>query len=57
MFTDRDLKDQIIESLGGEDAEYSVQGICDEIQRKFGTVGLERIPGDKYWDIVQRHHL
>jgi hypothetical protein len=55
MFTERDMRDQIHETLGGEDANFNITDIADEIQRTYGTVDVNTIPVSEYWAIVERH--
>ena len=56
-FTDRDLRQQVIESLAGDEAEYNIPAIVDAIQREYGTVDTGTIECEDYWRIVVEHSL
>ena len=53
-FTDRDLRRQVIESLAGDEAEYNICAIVDAIQAKYGTVRIDAIEREEYWNIVRK---
>lgn len=57
VITDRDMRNQIHEVLGEEDANFNISGIVDEIQRTFGTVDIDTIPSVDFWPIVDRHGI
>lgn len=54
-FTDQDLREQVIASLGADAGDFDVQGIVDEIQAAYGTVPIDAVPYIIYWGIVERH--
>jgi hypothetical protein len=55
MVTDRDMREQVIATLDGDDTEHNVDAIVAEIQRTYGTVDISAVPHVRYWDIVARH--
>lgn len=57
MFTDHDMRDQIHEALGEEDANFNITAIVDEIQRTYGTVDIDTIPASEFWPLVDRHGI
>lgn len=56
MITDRDMRDQVIQTLGDEAHEFRIDGIVDEIQRRYGTVHVDKVPDGIYGEIVARHN-
>lgn len=55
--TDRDMRNQIHEALGDEDACFDITAIVDEIQRTHGTVDIDTVPAAEFWAIVNRHYI
>jgi hypothetical protein len=55
MFTDRDLLDQVLRTLDGNEDDFDTQAIVDEIQSRYGLVDIDTIDSSAYWDIVARH--
>jgi hypothetical protein len=53
--TDRDMRDQVIRALDGCEAEFDVPWIVDVLQRQFGTVPIDSIPAEDFWEIVRVH--
>lgn len=54
-FTDRDMREQVIRALGIDAVNFHIEGIVDELQRKFGTVEIDHIDSGLFWEIVQKH--
>lgn len=54
--TDHDMRDEVLATLD-DPADYNVTHIVDEIRRTYGTVKIEKIDHDAYWQIVERHAL
>lgn len=55
--TDRDMYDQVYETLGDENPNFSITGIVNAIQARYGTVHVDKVPSDVFWEIVQRHYI
>lgn len=55
--TDRDMRDQVHEVLGDEDACFNITEIVDDIQAKFGTIDVAKVPSNDFWEIVNRHYI
>lgn len=55
--TDRDMRDQVHEALGAEDACFNITAIVNDLQRDFGTVAVDSIPAEPFWEIVNRHPI
>lgn len=53
--TDHDMRTAVIETLAGTAGDYDIRGIVDEIQRVYGTVDIDAVPSEAYWEIVARH--
>lgn len=54
-FTDRDLRDEVTQSLADDALGFDIQAIVDEIQATYGTRSIETLSHDEYWDIVVKH--
>jgi len=57
LITDRDMREQVCQTLGDEAACFNVTAIAGEIQRTYGTVDIDEVPGEKFWEIVNRHYI
>lgn len=55
MITDSDMRYQVEQALADEAGDFNVPAIVDEIQRKYGTVHVDRVPNSRFWEIVQHH--
>lgn len=57
IITDRDMREQVTDSLTPYADDYDVNAIVDDIQALHGTININRWPGDieSYWEIVQKH--
>lgn len=54
-FTDRDLREEVTESLGTDVADFDVDAIVDELQATFGTRSIETLAHAEYWGVVEKH--
>jgi hypothetical protein len=52
MMTDGDMRDQVIAALGDQAGNYQVDRIAEEIQQRYGTVDVNVIEPEKFWEIV-----
>lgn len=51
-----DIQRQVHESLTDFADEHDIDAIVDEILDRYGSVdGIEEVPDEEYWEIVQRH--
>lgn len=57
IITDEDVRVEVLTTLADRKAEFDVQAIVSEIQATYGTVHIDVIDGESYWDLVQRHAL
>lgn len=57
IITDHDMRDQVREALADVVAEYSVSEIVGALQASFGTVDVDTIPGEIFWDVVYDNRL
>ena len=57
LITDHDMRDQVHETLGDEDAYFDITAIVSEIQSIYGTVAIDTISGEEFWEIVNRHYI
>jgi hypothetical protein len=57
LITDRDMREQVREVLGAEDACFDITAIVSEIQSIYGTVAIDTISGEEFWSIVNRHYI
>jgi hypothetical protein len=55
MMTDREMRDQVRTALGIESDEFDVPKIVDALQARYGTVDIDDIPSDQFWEIVSEH--
>ena len=53
--TDMDMREQVIQALDAQGDEYDVQAIVDEIQRRYGTVDIDHVGPDEFWEIVSEN--
>jgi hypothetical protein len=52
MITDRDLRDQVLQSLQSEADLYNVDAVVAEIQSRWGLVDIDDIEPVDYWTLV-----
>ena len=50
-----DIQRQVSDSLTDFADEHDIDAIVDEILDRYGCVGIEEVPDEEYWEIVQRH--
>lgn len=50
-----DIQRQVSDSLTDFADEHDIDAIVDEILDRYGSVGIEEVPDEEYWEIVQRH--
>lgn len=55
MITDRDMREQVKSSLTSEVGDFDVNAIVDDLQDAYGTVHIDEIPSERYWEIVEKH--
>jgi hypothetical protein len=55
MTTDRDVREQIINTLGDGATEYDVDGLVDGFIARYGCVDISATPALKYWELVIEH--
>lgn len=55
--TARNMWDQVYEALGDENPNFDITAIVDDLQREFGTVDVNLIPSEPFWEIVSRHYI
>lgn len=60
--TDRDMREQVADSLGPFADDHDIEAIVDEIKGKYGLMNLNTIGArgvklgvDEYWAIVEKH--
>lgn len=57
VITDEDVRAEVLTTLADRKDEFDVQAIVSEIQATYGTVHIDVIDGEAYWDLVLRHAL
>ena len=57
LITDRDMKNQIADTLGSEGADFDIDGIFAEIHRVHGLIDIDGLDSSEFWAIVERHDL
>lgn len=55
MITDRDITDQVTQSLADNADDFNVHAIVRDIIDTHGLVSIDDIPADDYWATVQKH--
>lgn len=53
--TDEDLRNQVIETLSGEESDFNVSGIVAEFIDRYGVVSVDTIDGEQYWSVVNEN--
>lgn len=57
LFTDKNLRAQIIQSLTGHADDYDVTELVDAYQAKYGTIPVDQVPADAYWALVSQFDI
>jgi len=52
MVTRDDMVYQVAETLGTDGTDEAVNAVVDALQAKFGTVDVDTIDTEAYWNIV-----
>lgn len=52
IITDRDMKQQIVESLGAEGTTEWAERVYDKIHEVHGLIDIDDLPTIGYWEIV-----
>ncbi|MEU8136088.1 hypothetical protein [Streptodolium elevatio] len=55
MFTQTDLRNQVITATDASEGTYDVDAIVEEIQDTYGTVDVDTLDHHEFWDIVFKH--
>lgn len=53
----RDIKDQVIEALAGDEDDYDLDEIVADLIQRFGRVHVGTMPSREFWDIVADHDI
>ena len=56
MLTDHDMRYEVTEALGTADG-YDIIGIVEDIQQEHGTVHVDDVPHDRFWQIVEKNEV
>lgn len=51
----QDIAYEVSLTLGDHNEDYDIDGIVDEITESYGYVGVDAVPSEEYWAIVESH--
>jgi len=54
VVTDRDIRDEVVQSLTEFAGDFNVGGIVRAIIDRYGLVKIDDIPAGEYWPLVKR---
>jgi hypothetical protein len=52
VFTSTDMRHQLQEVLDACEGTYDAEKIIDALQAQYGTVSIDAVPVDEFWQVV-----
>ena len=57
MITDQDMAYQVSVALTTYTADYDIPAIVAHLQREHGTIDIDEIDEEAFWDVVAQHDI